>query len=86
MQLTDRPNAIIGEDSGQRVAQITWTDQGRDRVIDHTWVSPALRGQGVALTLVERAVARARSEGKRVVPACSYVAATLAMRPDLASA
>lgn len=40
----------------------------------HTLVPPELRGRGIAEKLVRVALADARAAGKRVVPACSYVA------------
>ncbi|MBL9188751.1 MAG: N-acetyltransferase [Opitutaceae bacterium] len=41
----------------------------------HTHVPPELRGRGIAEKLVRAALAWARTEGHRVVPACSYVEA-----------
>lgn len=43
--------------------------------IFHTEVPPALRGQGVAQELTRSALNWAESEGHKVVPTCSYVAA-----------
>ena len=46
-----------------------------DRMIfTHTFVPPELRGRGVAEKLVRPALDMARTERRRVVPACSYVA------------
>ncbi|MFT3806285.1 GNAT family N-acetyltransferase [Arenimonas sp.] len=48
-----------------------------DRVmrIVHTGVPMPLEGQGIASALVKAALATARREGWKVVPACSYAAA-----------
>ncbi|MFK8004624.1 MAG: GNAT family N-acetyltransferase [Polyangiales bacterium] len=43
--------------------------------IDHSEVALPLRGKGLAQMLVLDAVARARSEGFRIQPHCSYVVA-----------
>lgn len=43
-------------------------------IFTHTFVPPELRGLGVAEKLVRAALADARSNGLKVVPACSYVA------------
>ena len=43
-------------------------------VFTHTVVPPELRGRGIAEKLVRAALAEARTAGRRVVPACSYVA------------
>jgi len=40
----------------------------------HTLVPPELRGRGIAEKLVRAALADARAAGRKVVPACSYVA------------
>lgn len=42
-------------------------------VFTHTLVPPELRGRGIAEKLVRAGLAWARAEGRRVVPACSYV-------------
>lgn len=47
---------------------------GDRMVFTHTLVPPELRGRGIAEKLVRVALADARAAGKRVVPACSYVA------------
>lgn len=43
-------------------------------VFTHTLVPPELRGRGIAEQLVRPALADARASGRKVVPACSYVA------------
>lgn len=43
-------------------------------VFTHTLVPPELRGRGIAEQLVRTALAEARTAGRKVVPACSYVA------------
>ena len=40
--------------------------------IDHTYVDPALRGQGVAGKLMEALAAELRKRGLRAVASCSY--------------
>lgn len=48
---------------------------GKLMVMHHTGVPPALEGRGIAAALVAAALAHARSQGWRVRPSCSYVAA-----------
>ena len=43
-------------------------------VFTHTLVPPELRGRGIAEQLVRAGLADARAAGRKVVPACSYVA------------
>ncbi|MFM7750004.1 MAG: GNAT family N-acetyltransferase [Opitutaceae bacterium] len=52
-------------------------------VLTRTFVPPELRGRGLAEQVVRAALAFARSERLRVVPACSYVAAFMERHPDL---
>lgn len=51
-----------------------YEDAGPNRVFTHTLVPPELRGRGIAEQLVRAALAEARAAGRKVVPACSYVA------------
>lgn len=51
-------------------------------VLHHTEVPGALAGQGVAAELVRSALEWARSEGLRVRPTCSYVAAYMRRHPQ----
>ena len=68
----------------ERPAELTWRALGPLRIADHTFVPPAMRGQGVALVLVEALVADAREQGFRIVPQCSYVAALFRRHPEWA--
>ncbi|MEY4005350.1 MAG: hypothetical protein RLZZ221_1446 [Verrucomicrobiota bacterium] len=52
-------------------------------VLTRTFVPPALRGRGLAETLVRAALDFARAERLRVIPACSYVAAFVDRHPEL---
>ena len=49
-------NRITAVEKDQVLGEITFPDCGPETVvIDHTWVDPSLRGQGVAGQLVKRA-------------------------------
>lgn len=48
--------------------------EGERMVFTHTLVPVELRGRGLAELLVRAGLAEARVRGRRVVPACSYVA------------
>ena len=74
MDFTYYPNRIALLDGGGRaIAEITFPDIDEDTVdINHTFVDESLRGQGMAGKLMEAAVNRIQSQGKKAVPTCSY--------------
>ena len=53
---------------------ISYQDQDDRIVYDHTIVPSELGGKGVGSALVKHALDYARSEGKKVIPTCSFVA------------
>lgn len=65
--------AFVYEKDDQTLGEITWTLLGDVMVMDHTFVSPALRGQGVAKKLLDRAAEFAREKGYKMEAVCSYV-------------
>jgi len=66
-------------------AELTYALRAPDiMAADHTLVPPQWRGDGLALKLVERLVADARTEHLRILPLCSYVAAQFRRHPEWA--
>lgn len=61
------------EKDGKMLAEITWTLLADVMVMDHTYVSEDLRGQGVAKQLLDRAAEYAREKGNKMEAVCSYV-------------
>lgn len=69
-----RGGSFCIEQAGARVGEMTYRRDDAARVtIDHTFVDPGLRGQGVARQLLDAAVAWARATGTRLAATCSYV-------------
>ncbi|ASK61150.1 GNAT family N-acetyltransferase [Virgibacillus phasianinus] len=64
---------FAGDNEAEPLAEITFSpaDDGK-LIIDHTFVSDELSGQGLAGKLVEKVVRYARAEGKKIIPECSY--------------
>ncbi|WP_420827895.1 GNAT family N-acetyltransferase [Macrococcus brunensis] len=59
-------------------AEITFYTQGEDTiVINHTFVDPSLRGQGIAKQLLNRVIDYARENNLKIVPLCSYAVTTM---------
>lgn len=71
-------------DGGRRVAVLDYRTEGDRVYLDHTYVDPALRGQGVAERLLDAVVDWARAHGLRLVPLCSYTVVVLNRRDDVA--
>jgi hypothetical protein len=65
--------------------ELTFSRLGTKTVTaDHTGVPESLRGQGIALALVERLVADARAQDFKIVPLCPYIRAQLHRHPEWA--
>jgi predicted GNAT family acetyltransferase len=64
-------------------AELTYSIAGEALIIiDHTGVPDALRGQHVGQGLVERAVADAREEGRKILPLCPFAKAQIERHPE----
>lgn len=71
------------DEQGNMIAEITYAPHGEDKVIaNHTYVSPSLRGQGVAERMLDHMVAEMKAQGKKIVPACSYVVSAFERKPE----
>lgn len=69
----DKNKFYIGENVKNPLAEITFIPEGESKIIiNHTYVSDSLRGQGIALQLVKKVVEYAREENKKIIPLCSY--------------
>lgn len=65
-----------------RTAVAEYRPEGNVMIFTHTWVPPELRGRGIAARLMDTALALARSEGRKIVPQCSYVETYLRRHPE----
>ncbi len=65
----------IGDSEQEAKAEITFKHtEPQVILINHTFVSPELRGQGIAGKLLQKVVDKARNENLTIVPLCSYAA------------
>ncbi len=72
------------EFEGQKVAEMTYSKAGTDRIIiDHTEVGDELRGQGAGKQMVEKAVAYARAKGIKIIPLCPFARSVFDKNPEL---
>lgn len=82
--LEPQNNRIVGVSAkGETLAEITFP-LVRDGVMDinHTFVNPSLRGQGVAGVLMERAIAYAEAHKLQIIPSCPYAAKWFSAHPE----
>lgn len=61
---------------------LTYGRQEGRILIMHTYVPPMLRGRGLGLALVERAVGDARAQATKIVPVCPFVKLQFLRRPE----
>ena len=73
-EYTEEDGRFVAKDAdGLEVGEVTFTRDGDEvLIINHTGVDPANRGQGVADELVRQVVEKARKEGLKVDPVCSF--------------
>lgn len=78
-----KDNRIYQEQDGKVVAEITFpeTEPGIF-TIDHTFVDPILRGQGIASKLVKTAVEEIKRKGGIVRATCPYAVKWLEEHPE----
>lgn len=63
----------IGENEKDPLAEIVFSYKNSDIiVIERTFVSEELRGQNIAGQLLKSAVEKARKEGLKIIPECTY--------------
>ncbi|WP_225046562.1 GNAT family N-acetyltransferase [Lacticaseibacillus kribbianus] len=85
MAFQHTPNRyFMTDDAGKLIAEVTYPDidDGRAFVIDHTFVDPSLRGQGIAAKLVRAVVDEARASGKTIEPLCTYARHAFDVTPE----
>ncbi|WIV13724.1 GNAT family N-acetyltransferase [Proteiniborus sp. MB09-C3] len=68
----------IGDSEENPLAEMTFVPTGNNLIIiDHTYVSDELNGQGVGKLLLKELVEWVRSENKKIVPLCPYAKAQM---------
>ncbi len=84
MEFVKNGNSFLKNDeSGKMIAEVTYVPSGEDKVIlDHTFVDPSLRGQGIAAQLVDKVVEEMEKEGKKIVPLCPYAKELFDRKPE----
>ncbi len=73
----------VGESNDNFIAHITYVyEEEKVIAIDHTFVSPDLRGKSIASKLLSKVVDMAREENLKIIPICSYAVAKLSRNSE----
>ena len=85
MEFRQEPGRIFSlDESGRLLAVVTFPQREGVAEIDHTFVDPSLRGQGVAGQLLKAAADTLRAEGRKARPTCSYAVRWFETHPEYA--
>ncbi|MWP63075.1 GNAT family N-acetyltransferase [Gilliamella sp. Pas-s25] len=77
--LEDNDRFYACDTNNKEVAEMTFTRVGKDKAtINHTYVDPAYRGQGIADNLLDLVVKRLQQEEREIIPICSFAVNKLA--------
>ena len=82
-QTSDRGIFFIEDESGVRLAELTYLEKNDIMIIDHTEVDDSLRGKNIGYQLVEAAVAHAREKSFTIRPLCPFAKAVIDKRPEM---
>lgn len=83
MKFQYEPGRIYAVDpSGALLAEVTFPASNGAAVVDHTFVDPSLRGQGIADKLLTAAVEQIRSQGLKARATCSYAVKWFEQHPE----
>ncbi len=83
MEFTIERDRIFAEDEdGKMIAEVTFPTVDGVSYIDHTFVDPTLRGQGVAGKLVKLAADTILSAGNKIGATCSYAVTWFERHPE----
>lgn len=78
-----RNKFYVGDEIKSPLAEITYVESNKSLiVIDHTYVSDELRGQGVAGKLLEQVVLYARDTEKKIKPLCVFAKKKMESTPE----
>ena len=80
--ITKKDRIYATDSSGKIIAEVTFPTEDGVSTIDHTFVDPSLRGQGVAGKLVKLAADHILAEGNRIAAICSYAVAWFKRHPE----
>ncbi|MDE6642663.1 MAG: N-acetyltransferase [Muribaculaceae bacterium] len=80
--ITEKDRIYANDTSGKVIAEVTFPTCNGVAIIDHTFVDPILRGQGVAGQLVKRAADKILADGNKISATCPYAIEWFKKHPE----
>ncbi len=80
--ITEKDRIYATDESGGLIAEVTFPTVDGVSVINHTFVDPSLRGQGVADKLVKLAADTIMERGDKIAAMCTYAVAWFERHPE----
>ncbi len=80
--ITENDRIYATDSTGNVVAEVTFPTEDGVSIIDHTFVDPSLRGQGIAGKLVKMAADKILEEGNKIGATCVYAVAWFKRHPE----
>ncbi len=80
--ITEKDRIYATDAAGNVVAEVDFPTSDGVSTIDHTFVDPSLRGEGIAGKLVKLAADKILSEGNKIAATCSYAVAWFKRHPE----
>lgn len=80
--ITESDRIYATDAAGNVVAEVTFPTRNGVSTINHTFVDPSLRGEGVASKLVQLAVDKILADGNRIAATCSYAISWFRRHPQ----
>lgn len=72
MEIKHESNIFYIGDISDPLAKLDYRIENSNMMIDYVFVSPQLRGQGIAAQLIEEAVKFSKENKYEITPICSY--------------
>lgn len=70
-------------DGLKECGECCFSTEGNIWIINHTFVDPSYGGQGIARKLLDCVIEKARKQGVKINPVCSYAVHQFEKNPDL---
>lgn len=86
MEFEYEPGRFFKNDSNNKlIGEICYTllDDHKTISIDHTFVNPDYRGQGIARQLLQKTIDLAKEKGWKILPVCPYARKVFEAEPSL---